>query len=196
MANPGLFRGTVVAILIGAAGYQLTPLKRAYLGHCRSPLSQLLQAGYTGATRDLLAGLHHALYRIGCCWPLFVLLVAVGTMNLAAMLVLTAVVAGENLPPHGEPVARVAAGGAIVAAAALACRRRCSVGSLAAEPRPQQTPGRERNSDLGPDPDAGFIGQPAIERVEPTRQPPVVARLDRRGRAGGTIAPAARVVAA
>ena len=121
MANPGLFRWTVVAILIGAAGYQLTSLKQLCLEHCRSPVSQLLHyAGYSGSTRDLRAGLHHALYCVGCCWPLFVLLVAVGTMNLAAMLVLTAVVAGEKLLPHGELVARVAAGGAIAAAAAIA----------------------------------------------------------------------------
>ena len=77
-------------------------------------------AAYTGPTRDLRAGLHHALYCVGCCWPLFVLLVAVGTMNLAAMLVLTAVVAGEKLLPRGELLARVAAGGAIVTAVAFA----------------------------------------------------------------------------
>jgi predicted metal-binding membrane protein len=121
MANPGVLRWIVVAILLGAAAYQLTGLKRLCLEHCRSPLSLLLHyAAYTGPTRDVRAGIHHALYCVGCCWPLFVLLIAVGTMNLPAMLVLTAVVTGEKLLPHGEVVARLAAGGAIVAAALFA----------------------------------------------------------------------------
>jgi len=118
MSNPEFLRWAVVAILLGLAGYQLTGLKRMCLEHCRSPLSLLLHyAGYTGATRDLRAGMHHALYCAGCCWPLMLLLIAVGTMNLAAMLVLSAVVAGEKLLPFGHAISRVAAAAAVIVAA-------------------------------------------------------------------------------
>src|SRR5207253_5743793 len=112
-------RWGVVGVLVAVAVYQLTPLKRLCLEHCRSPLSQLLHyAGYRGPLRDLRVGAHHGLYCTGCCWPLFLLLVAVGTMNLGAMLVLTIVIAAEKLLPHGLAISRVTAAAAVVLAVA------------------------------------------------------------------------------
>lgn len=117
---PGATRWTAVGVLLAVAVYQLTPLKRLCLEHCRSPLAQLLHyAGYQGMLRDLRVGAHHGLYCAGCCWPLFLLLVAVGTMNLVAMLVLTLVIAGEKLLPHGLAISRAAAVAAVVLAAAF-----------------------------------------------------------------------------
>jgi predicted metal-binding membrane protein len=75
-------------------------------------------ASYEGRLRDFRVGLHHGLFCAGCCWPLFLLLVAVGTMNLWAMLALTAVVAAEKLLPHGIAISRgVAALAALLAVA-------------------------------------------------------------------------------
>jgi predicted metal-binding membrane protein len=121
MATPGAVRWAVVAVLLAVSVYQLTPLKRLCLEHCRSPLSQLLHyAGYEGTLRDLRAGAHHGLYCAGCCWPLFLLLVAVGTMNLVVMLALTAVIAAEKLLPHGLAISRATGAGALVLAVAFA----------------------------------------------------------------------------
>jgi predicted metal-binding membrane protein len=121
MAVPGALRWAVIGVLVAVAVYQLTPLKRLCLEHCRSPLSQLLHyAGYQGTLRDLRVGAHHGLYCAGCCWPLFVLLVAVGTMNLVVMLALTGVIAAEKLLPHGLAISRAAAAAAVLLAAAFA----------------------------------------------------------------------------
>jgi predicted metal-binding membrane protein len=54
-------------------------------------------------------GASHAAFCVGCCWALFAVLVAVGTMNLAWMAGLTALIVVEKNAPYGEIVARVAA---------------------------------------------------------------------------------------
>lgn len=118
MARPGAVRWGVVAVLLMVAAYQLTPLKRLCLEHCRSPLSQLLHyAGYRGPLTDLRVGAHHGLYCAGCCWPMMLLLVAVGTMNLFAMLALTMVIAAEKLVPRGPAISRAVAAAAVALAA-------------------------------------------------------------------------------
>jgi len=121
MGSPGLARGGVVAVLVALAVYEVTPLKRLCLEHCRSPLSQLLHySTYRGRLRTLRVGVHHGLACAACCWPMMLLLVAVGTMNLAAMLVLTVVILAEKLLPRPEIVTRVIAGAALVGAILLA----------------------------------------------------------------------------
>jgi predicted metal-binding membrane protein len=71
--------------------YQLTPFKDVCLRHCRSPLMQLLHyANFKRRWRDLRVGLHHGLYCVGCCWGLMAVLIAVGSMNVAAMAALAA----------------------------------------------------------------------------------------------------------
>lgn len=104
-------------VLLAAAVWQLTPLKTLCLRHCRSPLSFFMQYG-GGATRPWGAfrmGAMHGLFCLGCCWALMAVLVAVGTMNLPMMLVLTALIFLEKNAPGGERVAIV---GAIVFALA------------------------------------------------------------------------------
>ncbi len=71
------------ALLIAAGLYQLTPLKRACLDACRSPMSFLMRLwrpSWTGAAR---IGLAHGLYCLGCCALLMALLFVFGVMNLA-----------------------------------------------------------------------------------------------------------------
>ena len=110
---------TAIAVVVFAACgvSKLTPLKTRCLKLCRSPLSMLLHYGaYRGALRDVRAGGHHGAYCLGCCWSLMALFVVVGVMNLAAMVVLAAVVLAEKLWVRGELLARMVG----VAALALA----------------------------------------------------------------------------
>jgi predicted metal-binding membrane protein len=63
-------------------------------------------------------GIHHGLYCAGCCWLLFVILVALGVMNLAVMGAVTIVVFAEKTLPRGDWIAR-AAGSGLIAYGAL-----------------------------------------------------------------------------
>ncbi len=97
------------AILILAGLYQLSPLKRSCLSHCRTPLDFLLTAwreGYGGAFR---MGLEHGLFCLGCCWMLFVILFPLGLMNIAAMAVITLLIFAEKSMSLGPRVAQLAA---------------------------------------------------------------------------------------
>ena len=96
----------VGAAVLGAAGlYQLTPLKDRCLMHCRSPLGFLLRFGaYSGKLRDVRVGLYHGGYCVGCCWALFVVLIAVGVMNLAWMGGLAVVIFLEKTWRFGKPL--------------------------------------------------------------------------------------------
>lgn len=50
-------------------------------------------------------GAAHGLFCVGCCWAMFALLVAIGTMNIGWMLVLTALIVTEKTFRYGERVA-------------------------------------------------------------------------------------------
>ena len=89
-------------LLIAAGIYQATPLKRACLGRCRSPLSFLMSGwrpGWRGAVR---LGLSHGLSCLGCCWMLMALLFVGGVMNLALVAVLAIIVLIEKVAPIGK----------------------------------------------------------------------------------------------
>ena len=95
--------------LIAAGAYQLTPLKRVCLARCRTPLSFMLsywRDGFGGAMR---MGLRHGWFCVGCCWLLFVVLLPLGVMNVAAMVAVAALVFAEKVLPRGETIATVAA---------------------------------------------------------------------------------------
>jgi predicted metal-binding membrane protein len=108
--------GSMIALRIGAvllvvAGvYQLTPPKQACLRHCRSahmgvasPVSTRAQ-GYLRAVR---AGLWQGGYCLGSSWPLMLVLLLVGMMNLAWMGVIAAVIFVEKVVPGGDAASRV-----------------------------------------------------------------------------------------
>lgn len=111
LADGVLWAGRVAGgTLIAAGVWQLTPLKELCLNHCRSPMSFFLRYGGrigrpVGAAR---MGVSHGLYCVGCCWAMFAVLVAVGTMNIAWMLVLTVLIVIEKTYRHGERAATVA----------------------------------------------------------------------------------------
>jgi predicted metal-binding membrane protein len=91
------------AVLTAIAGlYQLTPLKRACLRTCRSPLGFMLQNWRGGIAGAFRLGAGHGVHCLGCCWALMLLLFAGGVMNLAVIVALTVWVLVEKAAPFGE----------------------------------------------------------------------------------------------
>jgi predicted metal-binding membrane protein len=106
--HPGAAHVLAVAVFAACGVYQLSRLKDRCLAHCRSPIALLLHYGsYRGRTRDLRTGAHHGAYCLGCCGALMVILVAVGVMNVAAMVGLAAVVLVEKTWRWGVVAGRV-----------------------------------------------------------------------------------------
>jgi predicted metal-binding membrane protein len=97
----------VVGGLVALAGlYELTPLKRVCLRHCRSPLRFLLGSWRDGAPGAARMGVIHGGWCVGCCWGLMLVLLAVGVMSVRWMLVVAAVILLEKVAPFGERASR------------------------------------------------------------------------------------------
>lgn len=104
----------IAGALLAAAGfYQLTRLKHLCLRKCRTPMGFLLEHWRDGRSGAFAMGLNHGLYCAGCCWLLFVVLVALGVMNLAVMAAVAAEVFAEKTLPRSDWIARVAGVGLI-----------------------------------------------------------------------------------
>lgn len=105
--HPGLLswdrQGPVVAgAAVAAAGlYQLTPLKRACLRHCRTPLHFVMHRWRPGAAGAFAMGLEHGAWCLGCCFGLMLALFAVGVMSIAWMAVVAVVIFAEKVLPGG-----------------------------------------------------------------------------------------------
>ena len=110
----------LAVVLVASGVYQLTPLKRACLQACRSPLGFLLARSRFGYRGTLRLALEHVAYCIGCCWTLMVVLVAAGAMSLQWVLLIAAVVFIEKLLPGGEWTARAVGVGLILLGIAVA----------------------------------------------------------------------------
>jgi predicted metal-binding membrane protein len=119
MDHPSAARWIAAGIFLVVGLYQVSPLKDRCLSHCRSPLALLLHySSFQGPLRDLRAATHHALYCIGCCWALMLVLVVAGIMNVFVMVVLAAVILVEKYWSRGETFSRVVAGAALLLAVA------------------------------------------------------------------------------
>ena len=130
-------RSVAVVVLAAAGIYQLTPLKAVCLRHCRSPLGQLLHYGnIKGRSRDLRVALHHGAFCLGCCWALMALFLAVGVMNVWAMLVLAVLVFSEKLLQHGETIGRLAGVAFVVLALLVAASPRVADAVVPSRPAP------------------------------------------------------------
>lgn len=118
-----------VAIFAACGLYQLTPIKDRCLARCRSPLGFIFKYGsYRGRLRDLRVGISHGAFCLGCCWALMTVLVAVGLMNLAAMVVLAAVVLAEKTWRWGPHFSRAVGVVALVLAIAVVLRPSLAAG--------------------------------------------------------------------
>jgi predicted metal-binding membrane protein len=95
----------IAAGTLGVAGiYQLTPLKDACLKACRTPGMYLARHYQRGALNGLKLGIGHALFCLGCCWALMLVMFAAGVAHLAWMGVLALVMLVEKAAPHGERI--------------------------------------------------------------------------------------------
>jgi predicted metal-binding membrane protein len=112
--HPDAAHVLAVTVFAGAGIYQLSRLKDRCLAHCRSPLGLLLHYGsYRGKSRDLRVGVHHGAYCLGCCWALMAILIAVGIMNVVAMVGLAALVLIEKVWRWGPVAGRLAGAAAL-----------------------------------------------------------------------------------
>jgi predicted metal-binding membrane protein len=120
MASTSAVLGGV--ILLGAGLYQLTPVKRACLRYCQSPVLFLSRHWRSGAVGALRMGLRHGSYCLGCCWFLMALLFVSGVMNLVWIAGIALYVALEKLLPLGFRLSRAAGLGLIVSGAIVLAR--------------------------------------------------------------------------
>lgn len=109
-------------ILLAAGLYQFTPLKRACLRYCESPLMFLSQHWRPGTRGALRMGFRHGSYCVGCCWFLMALLFVSGVMNLVWIIAIALYVAGEKLLPFGPRLSH-AAGGALILSGTIVLAR-------------------------------------------------------------------------
>jgi predicted metal-binding membrane protein len=87
------------ATLLGAAAYELTPLKDVCLGHCRSPLAALLGSWYEGPAGAVQAGVRNGAWCAGCCWALMAALFALGVMSVLWMALVAALATAQKVLP-------------------------------------------------------------------------------------------------
>ena len=73
---PAAFAYGIAVVLVAAGAFQLSSLKHACLRVCRSPLGFMLGHWRAGLRGSLVLGWSHAVYCLGCCWALMVVLVA------------------------------------------------------------------------------------------------------------------------
>jgi predicted metal-binding membrane protein len=92
------------ATLVVAAAYELTPLKRVCLRHCRSPLGYLLGSWRSGLRGALHMGAKHGVWCVGCCWALMASLFALGVMSIVWMAFVAGLIAAEKALPWGRAV--------------------------------------------------------------------------------------------
>jgi predicted metal-binding membrane protein len=106
----------VFGVLLLIAGlYQFSPLKSKCLGYCESPVSFFMRRWRKGIIGAVKMGTYHGLYCLGCCWPYFLLMVALGWMNVLWMALFAAIIFGEKVWVRGSKwVARSAGVGFII----------------------------------------------------------------------------------
>jgi predicted metal-binding membrane protein len=92
-------RWVAAATLIVAAVYELTPLKDACLGKCRSPLGLLLGSWREGPSGALKMGVRNGAWCVGCCWALMASFFALGIMSAVWMAIVAGLIAIEKTLP-------------------------------------------------------------------------------------------------
>lgn len=107
-------------VLIAAGLYQFTPLKRACLSKCRSPMSYFMSRWSEQPVRVLAMGVEQGVACLGCCWALMALGFVAGLMNLAwmafiaAITILERMLADPKVLTHGVGAGLIAAGLAVM----------------------------------------------------------------------------------
>jgi predicted metal-binding membrane protein len=96
------------SLLIIAGVYQFTPLKKICIGYCESPMSFFMRRWRDGTSGAFKMGVYHGMYCLGCCWAYFLLMVALGWMNLLWMGLFAGIIFGEKMWSRGIWIARAA----------------------------------------------------------------------------------------
>lgn len=96
-------------LLVLAGLYQFTPLKRACLATCRTPLGLIRAFWRDGAPSAWRMGLAYGRACLGSSWLLCLLLFPLGLMNLAAMAGVALLILAEKCLPLGTRIARLTA---------------------------------------------------------------------------------------
>jgi predicted metal-binding membrane protein len=109
-------------VLVLAALYQLTPLKRAFLMRCRSPLRFLRMTWRDSPSAAFAMGLRNGGWCLGCSWALMAALFALGVMSLTWMVLVAGLVALEKVGPWGRAAKVATAGVLVVIAIAILTR--------------------------------------------------------------------------
>jgi predicted metal-binding membrane protein len=92
----------VAGIAVATAGvYQVTPLKRACLRHCRTPLHFVMHRWRRGGPGAFAMGVEHGVWCLGCCAGLMLVLFVVGVMSVTWMAVVAALIFAEKVLPFG-----------------------------------------------------------------------------------------------
>jgi predicted metal-binding membrane protein len=111
-AGPGALawdaQGPLIAggAIVAAGAYQLTPLKRACLRHCRSPVAFVMHRWRSGALGAFVMGIEHGAWCLGCCAGLMLVLLVLGVMSLVWMALIAAAIFIEKVLPIGERASR------------------------------------------------------------------------------------------
>ena len=95
-ASPTVAKWLGVGILGIAGIYQFTPWKDRFLAHCHGHMGPV---GVGSSLSDAAAGAREGTYCVGCCWAFMAMFLALGVMNVTAMVALAAVIFAEKLLP-------------------------------------------------------------------------------------------------
>jgi predicted metal-binding membrane protein len=85
----------ILLLLLGI--YQFSPIKKKCLGYCESPFGFFMRRWKEGNIGTLTMGMYHGLYCLGCCWPYFLMMVALGWMNVLWMGVFATIIFAEKI---------------------------------------------------------------------------------------------------
>jgi len=101
-------------LLIATGIFQWTPIKKACLNNCRTPMGFLMTNWKDGRSGALRMGLEHGVFCLGCCWLIMALLFVLGVMNLLWIAALTVFVLIEKITPKGDWISRIAGIGFVI----------------------------------------------------------------------------------
>lgn len=102
-------------LLVISGVYQFSSLKRKCLGYCESPLAFFMKRWKGNKiTSALKMGIYHGFYCLGCCWPYFLLMVALGWMNVLWMGLFAGIIFVEKIWSKGILISRTTGIGFIV----------------------------------------------------------------------------------
>ena len=117
VAATGLHTAVYGSILVAAGAYQFSPLKAKCLGYCESPMGFFMKRWRNGTAGAVSMGTYHGLYCLWCCWPYFLLMVALGWMDILWMALFAGIIFGEKMWSRGIWVSRAAGIGLVIAGA-------------------------------------------------------------------------------